>query len=76
MNTVKELQRVLACMKLMQAEGNQDDITPEIIEQMRAFDTVISAVENFEGMTLTEVVEGLEDKGIEYLMKAADETIA
>ena len=76
MNTVKELQRVLACMKLMQAEGNQDDITPEIIEQMRAFDTVISAVENFEGMTLTEVVEGLEDKNIEYLMKAADETVA
>ena len=76
MNTIKELQRVLACMKLMQAEGNQDDITPEVIEQMRAFDTVISAVENFEGMTLTEVVEGLEDKSIEYLMKAADETVA
>lgn len=76
MNTIKELQRVLACMKLMQAEGNQDDITPEIMEQLKAFDTVISAVENFEGMTLTEVVEGLEDKSIEYLMKAADETVA
>ena len=76
MNTVKELQRVLACMKLMQAEGNQDDITPEIMEQLKAFDTVISAVENFEGMTLTEVVEGLEDKSIEYLMKTADETVA
>lgn len=76
MNTIKELQKVLACMKLMQAEGNQDDITPEIMEQLKAFDTVISAAENFEGMTLTEVVEGLEDKSIEYLMKAADETVA
>ena len=76
MNTIKELQKVLACMKLMQAEGNQDDITPEIMEQLKAFDTVISAAENFEGMTLTEVVEGLENKGIEYLMKAADETVA
>ena len=76
MNTIKELQKVLACMKLMQAEGNQDDITPEIMEQLKAFDTVISAAENFEGMTLTEVVEGLENKSIEYLMKAADETVA
>ena len=65
MNTIKELQKVLACMKLMQAEGNQDDITPEIMEQLKAFDTVISAAENFEGMTLTEVVEGLENKSIE-----------
>ena len=76
MNTIKELQKVLACMKLMQAEGNQDDITPEIMEQLKAFDTVISAAENFEGMTLTEVVEGLENKSIEYLMKVADETVA
>ena len=76
MNTIKELQRVLACMKLMQAEGNQDDVTPEIVEQLKAFDAVISAVENFEGMALTEIVEGLEDKSIEYLMKTADETIA
>ena len=76
MNTIKELQKVLACMKLMQAEGNQDDITPEIMEQLKAFDTVISAAENFVGMTLTEVVEGLENKSIEYLMKAADETVA
>lgn len=76
MNTIKELQRVLACMKLMQAEGNQDDITPEIIEQLKAFDNVISAVENFEGWTLAEVIEGLEDKSIEYIMKAADEVIA
>ena len=76
MNTIKELQKVLACMKLMQAEGNQDDITPEIMEQLKAFDTVISAAENFEGMTLTEVVEGLENKSIEYLMRAADETVA
>ena len=45
MKTIKELQKVLACMKLMQAEGNQDDITPEIMEQLKAFDTVISAVE-------------------------------
>lgn len=76
MNTIKELQKVLACMKLMQAEGNQDDITPVIVEQLKAFDTVISAVENFEGMTLAEVVEGLENRSVEYLMKAADETIA
>lgn len=76
MNTIKELQKVLACMKLMQAEGNQDDVTPEIMEQLKAFDTVISAAENFEGMTLAEVVEGLEDKSIEYLMKTADETVA
>lgn len=76
MNTIKELQKVLACMKLMQAEGNQDDVTPVIVEQLKAFDTVISAVENFEGMTLTEVVEGLENRSVEYLMKAADETIA
>ena len=76
MNTIKELQKVLACMKLMQAEGNQDDVTPEIMEQLKAFDMVISAVENFEGISLNEVVEGLEDKSVEYLMKTADETIA
>jgi hypothetical protein len=76
MNTIKELQKVLACMKLMQAEGNQDDVTPVIVEQLKAFDTVISAVENFEGMTLAEVVKGLENRSVEYLMKAADETIA
>lgn len=76
MNTIKELQKVLACMKLMQAEGNQDDVTPEIMKQLKAFDMVISAVENFEGMSLDEVVEGLEDKSVEYLMKTADETIA
>lgn len=76
MNTIKELQKVLACMKLMQAEGNQDDVTPEIMEQLKAFDAVISAVENFEGMSLTEIVEGLEDKSIEYIMKTADETVA
>lgn len=75
MNTIKELQKVLACMKLMQAEGNQDDVTSEIVEQMKAFDTVISAVENFEGMLLADVVEGLEDKSVEYLMKTADETL-
>ena len=75
MNTIKELQKVLACMKLMQAEGNQDDVTPVIVEQMKAFDTVISAVENFEGMTLTEVVEGLENRSVEYLIKTADETL-
>ena len=75
MNTIKELQKVLACITLMQAEGNQDDVTPEIIEQLKAFDTVISAIENFEGMSLDEVVEGLEDKSVEYLMKAADETM-
>ena len=76
MNTIKELQKVLACMKLMQAEGNQDDVTPEIMEQLKAFDTVISAVENFEDMSLAEIVEGLEDKSIEYIMKTADETVA
>ena len=75
MKTIKELQKVLACMKLMQAEGNQDDVTPEIMEQLKAFDMVISAVENFEGMSLDEVVEGLEDKSVEYLMKMADETM-
>ena len=62
-------------MKLMQAEGNQDDVTPTILEQMKAFDIIISAVANFEGMTLDEVVDGLEDKSVEYLMKAADETL-
>lgn len=62
-------------MKLMQAEGNQDDATSEIVEQMKAFDTVINAVENFEGMLLADVVEGLEDKSVEYLMKTADETL-
>ena len=75
MSTIKELQKVLACMKLMQAEGNQDDVTPEIMKQLEAFDTVISAIENFEGMSLDEVVEGLEDKSVEYLMKTADETM-
>ena len=75
MNTIKELQKVLACIKLMQAEGNQDDVTPEIMKQLKAFDMVISAVENFEGMSLDEVVEGLEDKSVEYLMKTADETM-
>lgn len=76
METIKDLQRVLACMKLMQAEGNQDDVTPIILEQLKAFDTVISAVENFEGMTLDEIIEGLKEKSIEYIMRTADETIA
>ena len=75
MKTIEDLKKVLACMKLMQAEGNQDDVTPVIVEQMKAFDIVISAVDNFEGMTLDEVVEGLEEKSVEYLMKAADETL-
>ena len=75
MNTVKELQKVLACMKLMQAEGNQDDVTPTIIKQMEAFDIVISATENFEDMTLNDIVRGLEDKSVEWLMKTADETL-
>lgn len=75
METIKDLQKVLACMKLMQAEGNQDDATPIILEQLKAFDTVISAVENFEGMSLSEVVEGSEEKSIGYLMKTADETV-
>lgn len=75
MRTIEDLKKVLACMKLMQAEGNQDDVTPVIVEQMKAFDIVISAVDNFEGMTLDEVVEGLEEKSVEYLMKAADETL-
>lgn len=75
MKTIEDLKKVLACMKLMQAEGNQDDVTPEVLEQMKAFDIVISAVDNFEGMTLDEVVEGLEEKSVEYLMKAADETL-
>lgn len=75
MNTIKELQKVLACMKLMQAEGNQDDVTPAILEQMKAFDIVISAVENFEGMTLDYVVEGFEDRDVEYLMKTANSTL-
>lgn len=75
MKTIEDLKKVLACMKLMQAEGNQDDVTPAIMEQMKAFDIVISAVDNFEGMTLDEVVEGLEEKSVEYLMKAADETL-
>lgn len=75
MKTIEDLKKVLACMKLMQAEGNQDDVTPTIVEQMKAFDIVISAVDNFEGMTLDEVVEGLEEKSVEYLMKAADETL-
>lgn len=75
MKTIKELQKVLACMKLMQAEGNQDDVTPTILEQMKAFDIVISAVENFEGMALDDVVEGFEDRDVEYLMKTADSTL-
>lgn len=75
MNTIKELQKVLACMKLMQAEGNQDDISPAVLEQMKAFDIVISAVENFEGMSLDYIVEGLEDRSVEYLMKTADGTL-
>ena len=75
MNTIKELQKVLACMKLMQAEGNQDDVTPTILEQMKAFDIVISAVENFEGMTLDDVVGGFEDRDVEHLMKTADSTL-
>lgn len=75
MKTIEDLKKVLACMKLMQAEGNQDDVTPVILEQMKAFDIVISAIDNFEGMTLDEVVGGLEDKSAEYLMKAADETL-
>lgn len=76
MKTIKDLKKVLACIKLMQAEGNQDDVTPVILEQMKAFDIVISAVDNFEGMTLDGVVDGLEDKSVEYLIKTADETIA
>lgn len=75
MKTIEDLKKVLACMKLMQAEGNQDDVTPVILEQMKAFDIVISAVDNFEGMTLDEVVGSLKDKSAEYLMKAADETL-
>ena len=75
MKTIEDLKKVLACMKLMQAEGNQDDVTPEVLKQMKAFDIIISAVANFEGMTLDEVVDGLEDKSVEYLMKAADETL-
>lgn len=75
MKTIEDLKKVLACMKLMQAEGNQDDVTPEVLKQMKAFDIVISAVDNFEGMSLDEVVDGLEDKSAEYLMKAADETL-
>lgn len=75
MKTIEDLKKVLACMKLMQAEGNQDDVTPVIIEQMKAFDIVISAVDNFEGMSLAYIVEGMEEKSIEHLMKAADETL-
>ena len=75
MKTIKELQKALAAMKLMQAEGNQDDCTPAILEQMKAFDKIISAVENFEGMSLDEIIEGFEDRSVEYLMKAADETL-
>ena len=75
MKTIEDLKKILACMKLMQAEGNQDDVTPEVLKQMKAFDIVISAVDNFEGMSLDEVVDVLEDKSTEYLMKAADETL-
>ena len=74
MKTIEDLKKVLACMKLMQAEGNQDDVSPVILEQMKAFDIVISAVDNFENMSLKEVVEGLEDKSVAYLMEAADRT--
>lgn len=75
MGTTEDLKKVLACMKLMQAEGNQDDVSPEVLAQMKAFDTVISAVDNFEGMSLACIVEGMEEKSVEYLMKAADETL-
>lgn len=75
MKTIEDLKKVLACMKLMQAEGNQDDVTPEVLEQMKAFDIVISAVDNFEGMTLDYIVEGLEDTSVAYLMKVADRTL-
>lgn len=75
MKTIKDLQKVLACMKLMQAEGNQDDVTPSILEQLKAFDIVISAVENFEGMSIEDIVEGSENESVEYIMKSADETV-
>ena len=42
MNTIKELQKVVACMKLMQAEGNQDDATSEIMKQLKAADETIA----------------------------------
>lgn len=75
MGTIEDLKKVLACMKLMQAEGNQDDVSPEVLAQMKAFDAVISAVDNFEGMSLACIVKGMEEKSVEYLMKAADETL-
>ena len=50
--TIKELQRLLTSMKMGQEEGNQDDMTPVIEEQLKAFDIVISAIENFEGCDL------------------------
>lgn len=46
--TIKELQRLLTAMKIAQEEGNQDDMTSVIEEQLHAFDIVIDAVENFE----------------------------
>ena len=52
LTTIKELQKLLTVMKTLQEEGNQDDMTPVIEEQLKAFDIVISAVENFEGCDL------------------------
>lgn len=52
LTTIKELQKLLTTMKTLQEEGNQDDMTPVIEEQLKAFDIVISAVENFEGCDL------------------------
>ena len=52
LTTIKELQKLLTTMKMLQEEGNQDDMTPVIEEQLRAFDIVISAVENFEDCDL------------------------
>ena len=52
LTTIEELQKLLTTMKTLQEEGNQDDMTPVIEEQLEAFDTVISAVENFEGCDL------------------------
>lgn len=52
LTTIKELQKLLTTMKTLQEEGNQDDMTPVIEEQLKAFDIVISAIENFEGCDL------------------------
>lgn len=52
LTTIKELQKLLTTMKMLQEKGNQDDMTPIIEEQLKAFDIVISAVENFEGCDL------------------------